>query len=75
MNSYSETHLVEQPAIQLFAELGWTTVSAMEEEMGEGGTLGRGAKGEVVLLPRLRAAIEKLNPSLPAEAISSESTN
>jgi hypothetical protein len=29
--AYSEDQLVEQPAIGLFATLGWRTVSAMEE--------------------------------------------
>jgi type I restriction enzyme R subunit len=38
MNSYSEDQLVEQPAIQLFAEMGWQTVSALEEVFGVGGT-------------------------------------
>ena len=68
--TYSEDSLVEQPAIQLFAELGWQTVSALEEVFGVGGTLGRETKGGVVLAPRLRAALERLNPSLPPEAIS-----
>ena len=39
-NAYSEDQLVEQPAIGLFAELGWQTVSAMEEKFGPSGTLG-----------------------------------
>ena len=30
-HAYTEDQLVEQPAIGLFAELGWSTVSAMEE--------------------------------------------
>jgi hypothetical protein len=30
-HAYTEEQLVEQPAIQLFKELGWTTVSALEE--------------------------------------------
>jgi hypothetical protein len=29
-HAYSEDQLVEQPAIGLFAELGWQTVSALE---------------------------------------------
>jgi type I restriction enzyme R subunit len=66
---YSEYGLVERPAITLFAEMGWQTVSAMEEKFGAGGTLGRETSGEVVLAPRLRAALERLNPDLPAEAI------
>ena len=69
--AYTEDKLVEQPAIALFAELGWETRSAMEEVFGSGGTLGRETSGEVVLVPRLRAAVEKLNPKFPPEAITS----
>jgi type I restriction enzyme, R subunit len=68
-HGYTEDQLVEQPAIGLFAELGWTPVSALEETFGAGGTLGRETKGEVVLVPRLRAVLTRLNPSLPGEAI------
>lgn len=68
-HAYTEDQLVEQPAIGLFAELGWATVSAMEETFGKSGTLGRETKCEVVLVPRLRVALEKLNPTLPPEAI------
>jgi hypothetical protein len=68
-HAYTEDQLVEQPAIGLFAELGWSTVSAMEETFGAAGTLQRETKGEVVLAPRLRAALAKSNPALPAEAI------
>ena len=41
MNPYNEEHLVEEPAIKLFATLGWQTVAAMDEVYGAGGTLGR----------------------------------
>jgi type I restriction enzyme R subunit len=68
-HAYTECQLVEQPAIGLFAALGWQTVSAMEETFGAGGMLGRETKGEVVLLDRLRAALITLNPGLPPEAI------
>ena len=68
-HTYTEDSLVEQPAIQLFAEIGWHTLSALEEVFGVGGTLGRETKGEMVLVPRLRAALDRLNPSLPPEAI------
>ncbi len=68
-HAYTEDQLVEQPAIGLFAALGWQTVSAMEETFGPGSTLGRETKGEVVLVERLRAALALLNPGLPAEAI------
>ncbi|MBI3270967.1 MAG: type I restriction endonuclease subunit R [Planctomycetes bacterium] len=67
---YSEDQLVEQPAIQLLAALGWQTVSAVDEAFGADGTLGRETKSEVLLAPRLRAALERLNPALPPDAIS-----
>jgi type I restriction enzyme R subunit len=68
-HAYSEDQLVEQPAIGLFAALGWQTVSALEETFGPSGTLGRETKGEGVLVERLRAALCKFNPALPPEAI------
>jgi type I restriction enzyme, R subunit len=70
-HAYTESQLVEQPAIGLFAALGWQTVSARGETLGSGGTLGRETKGEVVLVDRLRAALGRLNPALPSEAIQS----
>lgn len=69
-HAYTEDQLVEQPAIGLFASLGWQTVSALEETYGKGGTLGRETKGETVLVERLRAALCKFNSSLPPETIS-----
>jgi type I restriction enzyme R subunit len=66
---------LEQAAIALFAELGWDTANAYEEAFSpEAATagcpyIGRENQGQVVLVPRLRAALESLNPGLPAEAI------
>lgn len=68
-HAYTEDQLVEQPAIGLFADLGWQTVTAMAETFGPDGTLGRETKGEVVLANRLRAALVKFNPTLPPEVI------
>lgn len=68
-SAYTEAQLVEQPATGLFATLGWQTVSALEESFGASGTLSRETKSEVVLTDRLRVALTKLNPGLPAEAI------
>ncbi|MGH7827900.1 MAG: type I restriction endonuclease [Candidatus Binatia bacterium] len=80
-SGYTEDRLVEQPAISLFHELGWQPVSALEESFGSaepsplpspggrGSWLGRETKSEVVLFPRLRAALERLNPTFPEEAI------
>ena len=65
----TEDQLVEQPAIQLFATLGWETASALDEVMGPTGTLGRETTAEVVLMSRLRAALERLNPTAPPEAV------
>jgi type I restriction enzyme R subunit len=70
-HSYTEEQLVERPAIGLFAALGWETASALEEEFGPNGTLGRETKGDVVLILRLRTALERLNPTLPVDAIAS----
>jgi len=67
---YSEDALVEQPAVMLFAELGWETYNAFHEFETPGGRpLGRETKAEVVLVSRLRAALERLNPGVPAEAL------
>ena len=68
-HAYTEGQLVEQPAIGWFAELGWQTVSALEETFGATGTLLRETKGEVVLVSRLRAALERLNPALAPETM------
>jgi type I restriction enzyme R subunit len=68
-NAYTEDQLVEQPAIGLFAALGWQTASALDESFGPAGALGRETKGEVVLVGRLRASLALLNPGVPPEAI------
>ena len=68
-HAWSEDQLVEQPAIGLFAAMGWQTVSALDETFGTSGTLGRETRGEAVLVPRLRAALVHLNPALPRDAI------
>lgn len=71
MASYTEDALVEQPAIQLFAELGWQTLNCYNEQFGENGLLGRSNRSEVVLVRHLRAALQKLNPGVSALAIDS----
>jgi type I restriction enzyme, R subunit len=69
-HAYTEDQLVEQPAVDLFGKLGWKTASAFDELFGPDGTFERETSGEVVLLSRLRAALQQLNPNLPGEAIS-----
>jgi type I restriction enzyme, R subunit len=78
-SDYTEELLVEQPVIELFAELGWAPISATEESFGSaepsprpspsgrGGWLGRETKSEVVLIPNLRSALERLNPARPED--------
>jgi type I restriction enzyme R subunit len=62
---YSESGLVEEPALKLLAGLGWEVVNAWSETFGPAGTLGRDSMHEVVLVHRLRDAIRVLNPGLP----------
>ena len=69
MSDCSEYSLIEQPAIELFSELGWQTANCFYEKFGSNGTLGRETSSVVVLVPRLRVALLRLNPDLPPEAI------
>jgi len=66
---------LETATMALFYRLGWETVDAFDETFSEHqaspGTpyLGRAHRGEVVLRPRLLAALRRLNPLLPDEAL------
>jgi type I restriction enzyme R subunit len=66
---WSEDQLVERPAVQLLSTLGWHKISALDEVVGLSGTLGRETTADVVLIPRLREALERLNPGVSAEAL------
>ncbi len=66
---YSEDQLVEQPAISLFAELGWQIATGTDEFVGNNSTLGRETRSDVILTFRLRAALSRINPLIPPEAI------
>jgi type I restriction enzyme R subunit len=68
-HSLGEDALVEQPAIKLFAELGWATANLYHETFGAAGTLGRETQRDVLLPARLRAALLHLNPGLPESAL------
>ena len=68
-HDYSEDTLVEQPAIALFESLGWETGNLYAEWTGSSSCEGRQTQQDVVLEGRLRAALNKLNPDLPNEAI------
>lgn len=66
---YSEDGLVEAATQQALEDLGWRVVYAWKKEnFGDNGLLGRENKSEVILKRHLRAALEKLNPNLPATA-------
>lgn len=67
-STYSEHRLVHAPAAQQLQQLGWQVIWAQNETLGEDGTLGRKSEREVVLERDLRAAIERINPGLPAAA-------
>ncbi|HBO8903247.1 TPA: type I restriction endonuclease subunit R [Pseudomonas aeruginosa] len=68
-HDYSEDTLVEQPAIALFESLGWETGNLYAEWTGSSSSEGRQTQQDVVLESRLRAALSKLNPDLPSDAI------
>lgn len=68
-HDYSEDTLIEQPAIALFESLGWETGNLYGEWTGSSSSEGRQTQQGVVLEDRLRAALYKLNPDLPQEAI------
>ena len=67
---YSEDNLIEQTAIDLFLNsLGWDTLLAYNKEsFGEGSSLGRLDKKEVVLKRIFLQKVQEFNPGLPAKA-------
>jgi len=66
---YTEDALVEQPAIELLAELGWGTINAYQEFDHGASTLERETRSEVILISRLRVTLQKLNPRIDTESI------
>ncbi len=67
-HDYGEGAAIEQPAIQLFGELGWDTVNLYNEWSSGSSTEGRESEKQVVIEGRLKAALERLNPDLPPSA-------
>lgn len=59
--------IVEQAALGIFSELGYSYASA-SEIAPDGTTPGRTAYADVILLDRLAAAVERLNPAIPPDA-------
>lgn len=69
LKGFSEDDLVEGPAKELFEKLSWKTANLLYEKFGPGGTEGRHSEREAFLPNRLRAALKRLNPGLPDEAL------
>ena len=65
----SEKAIVEVPAVELLQSLGWQRGYLMQEEPGAKNPTGRLSFREVILPARLRAALHRLNPALPGEAL------
>ena len=67
---YSEDNLIEQTAIDLFLnKLDWRTVLAYNKEsFGEGSTLGRLNKKEVIIKRIFFEKLKEFNPRLPQKA-------
>jgi type I restriction enzyme R subunit len=65
----SEDELIETPGLELLEELGWKHANLMQEDPGPANATGRLSFRELVLPGRFRAALNKLNPLLPAEAL------
>jgi type I restriction enzyme, R subunit len=63
---YTEDLLIEQPAIELLCELGWHCANLYGEWNSGVSSEGRQTQQDVILRPRLRRALERLNPNLPA---------
>jgi type I restriction enzyme, R subunit len=67
---FTEDTLVEQPAIALLGELGYSTANCFYEKIGTtNSTLGRETTADVVLIPKLKAALKKLNQYVVDDAI------
>lgn len=65
----SEDGIVEKPALELLQELGWTHVNLMDEAPGPANPTGRTSFHQAYLPARLGAALGRLNPDLPPEAL------
>ena len=62
---FSEADLVEQPAIELFSELGWTTGNLFGEFAQGASAEGRASKRDVILPDRMRRALKSSTRPCP----------
>lgn len=65
----SEDGLVEKPALALLQQLGWQHVDLHGEQPGPDNPTGRTSFQQAYFPAHLKAALRKLNPALPAEAL------
>lgn len=68
-SEFSEDSAVEKPALALLQQLGWQHLSLREEVPGPENPTGRTSFQQAYLPARLKAALAKLNPGLPPEAL------
>ncbi|MCR3883443.1 MAG: hypothetical protein NUK54_03595 [Methanothrix sp.] len=66
---YTEDQMIQRPAILRFHDLGWEVADCFEEKCGVQGTLGRETRAEVVLVSKLRPALEEIKTQVSSEAI------
>jgi type I restriction enzyme R subunit len=66
---YGEDALVEQPALDLLGSLGWEVANLYNEWSGATSREGRETMQQAILAHRLRAALARLNPGLPDNAL------
>ena len=67
---FAEDDLVKTATMKLLAEIGWDEqADLMHEWSGETSSQGRHSMREVILVPRLKAALEALNPDMPEAGI------
>ncbi|HRR96568.1 MAG TPA: type I restriction endonuclease, partial [Candidatus Ratteibacteria bacterium] len=64
-NKYSESELIEKPAMDLFRQLGWSVQECLYEfDVNGNSFLGRETKTDVVLISKLKPALKKINPGI-----------
>ena len=69
-SDYSESALVERPAMDLFSQLGWSVQNCFHEFDESGlGFLGRETKVDVVLISKLKHSLKKINPDISETVI------
>lgn len=67
--SNRDSSAILRRALAVFTDLGYTVHDGSQEESGTCSETGRAGLHEVVLLPRLQAALRKLNPDLTESMI------